>query len=135
VLNADLSVAAQLPGFEENITTLRWTRTEAGWRCAGPVAPVVDGDEGDYAACVLGLRDYVDKNGFPGVVLGISGGIDSALCAAMAVDALGAERVRGVMLPYRFTAQISQDDAHAVAKALGITYDTLPIASAVEGIE
>src|SRR3954468_20059557 len=61
-LNADLSVAAQLPGFEENITTLRWSRTAAGWRCSGPVAPVVDGDQGDYAASVLGLRDYVRKN-------------------------------------------------------------------------
>src|SRR3954466_10582788 len=69
-LNADLSVAAQLPAFAENITTLRWNRTGAGWRCAGPGAPVVDGDKGDYAACVLGLRDYVRKNGFPGVLLG-----------------------------------------------------------------
>ena len=64
-----------------------------------------DRDQSDYAACVLGLRDYVNKNGFKGVVFGLSGGIDSALCAAMAVDALGAERVRCVMLPYRFTSQ------------------------------
>src|SRR5947209_9033686 len=134
-LNADLSVAAQLPAFEENITTLRWTRSGAGWRCAGPVAPVVEGDKGDYAACVLGLRDYVRKNGFPGVLLGISGGIDSALCAAMAVDALGAERVRGVMLPFRFTAQVSLDDAAELAKNLGIRYEVLPIAKAVEGFE
>ena len=70
-----------------------------------------EGDEADYAACVLGLRDYVDKNGFTGVVLGLSGGINSALCAAMAVDALGAERVRCVMLPYRYTSQESLDDA------------------------
>lgn len=135
VLHADNSLAAQLPSFVENITTVTWTRGENGWRCEGPTTPLVEGDEGDYAACVLGLRDYVNKNGFPGVVLGISGGVDSALCAAMAVDALGTDRVRGVMLPYRFTAQISQDDAGAVAKALGIRYDTLPIASAVEGIE
>ena len=72
---------------------------------------------------MLGLRDYVDKNGFPGVVLGLSGGIDSALCAAMAVDALGAERVRCVMMPYRFTAQESLDDAAACATALGVHYD------------
>src|SRR5438552_2425614 len=97
-LNADLSVAAQLPAFGENITTLRWSRTGAGWRCNGPIAPVVTGDHADYTACVLGLRDYVEKNRFPGVLLGISGGIDSALCAAIAVDALGAERVRGGML-------------------------------------
>ena len=88
-LNADLSVAAQLPAFVENITTLRWTKGEDGWRCAGPITPVLEGDAGDYAACVLGLRDYVRKNGFPGVLLGISGGINSALCAAIAVDALG----------------------------------------------
>src|ERR1700692_2562974 len=82
-LNADLTMAAQLPAFGEDITTLRWSRTEAGWRCNGPVAPVVDGDRGDYAACVLGLRDYVGKNGFPGVLLGISGGIGSAVWAGM----------------------------------------------------
>src|SRR5476649_1015823 len=134
-LNADLSVAAQLPAFVENITTLRWNRTDAGWRCNGPVAPVIEGDKADYAACVLGLRDYVGKNGFPGVLLGVSGGIDSALCAAMAVDALGAERVRGVMLPFRFTAQVSLDDAAKLATALGIRYEVLPIAQAVNGFE
>jgi NAD+ synthase len=135
VLNADRSLAAQLPAFEESITTLRWTKGDAGWRCAGPVAPVLDGDEGDYAACVLGLRDYVQKNGFPGVLLGVSGGIDSALCAAIAVDALGADRVRGVMLPFRFTAQVSLDDAAELAHALGIRYEVLPIAQAVNGFE
>jgi NAD+ synthase len=134
-LNADLSIAAQLPGFQENITTLRWTRSEAGWRCAGPIAPLVEGDQGDYAACVLGLRDYVNKNGFPGVLLGVSGGIDSALCAALAVDALGAERVRGVMLPFRFTAQVSLDDAAKLAGSLGFRYEVLPIAAAVNGFE
>ena len=96
---------------------------------------MLDGDKGDYAACVLGLRDYVGKNGFPGVLLGISGGIDSALCAAIAVDALGAERVRGVMLPFRFTAQVSLDDAAKLARALGIRYEVLPIAPAVNGFE
>jgi NAD+ synthase len=135
VLNADRSLAAQLPAFEESITTLRWTRGNSGWCCAGPVAPVLDGDEGDYAACVLGLRDYVQKNGFPGVLLGVSGGIDSALCAAIAVDALGEDRVRGVMLPFRFTAQVSLDDAAKLAEALGIRYEVLPIAQAVNGFE
>jgi NAD+ synthase len=134
-LNADLSVAAQLPDFVEDITTLRWTRGNDGWRCTGPVAKVLEGDKADYAACVLGLRDYVRKNGFPGVLLGISGGIDSALCAAIAVDALGADKVRGVMLPYRFTAQVSLDDAAKLAKNLGIRYEVLPIADAVEGFE
>jgi NAD+ synthase len=134
-LNADLSVAAQLPAFAENITTLRWTRSETGWRCTGPIAPAIDGDKADYAACVLGLRDYVGKSGFPGVLLGVSGGIDSALCAAIAVDALGAGRVRGVMLPFRFTAQVSLDDAAKLAGNLGIRYEVLPIAEAVNGFE
>jgi NAD+ synthase len=134
-LNADLSVAAQLPDFAESITTLRWTKGGDGWRCAGPIVPMLEGDQADYAACVLGLRDYVRKNGFPGVLLGISGGIDSALCAAIAVDALGAEQVRGVMLPYRFTAQVSLDDAGKLASALGIRYEVLPIADAVNGFE
>jgi NAD+ synthase len=134
-LNADLSVAAQLPAFEESITTLRWSKTDSGWRCNGAIAPVLDGDKGDYAACVLGLRDYVGKNGFPAVLLGVSGGIDSALCAAIAVDALGADRVRGVMLPFRFTAQVSLQDAAKLAKALGIRYEVLPIAPAVNGFE
>jgi NAD+ synthase len=134
-LNADLSVAAQLPAFVETITTLRWTRDGDTWRCAGPITPLPEGDKADYAACVLGLRDYVRKNGFPGVLLGISGGIDSALCAAIAVDALGPDQVRGVMLPYRFTAQVSLDDAAKLAGQLGIRYEVLPIAQAVEGFE
>ncbi|CAN5434623.1 NAD+ synthase [soil metagenome] len=134
-LNADRSLAFQLPGFTENITTLRWSKGEGGWTCKGPVAPVLDGDKGDYAACVLGLRDYVGKTGFPGVLLGVSGGIDSALCAAIAVDALGADKVRGVMLPFRFTAQESLDDAAKLTKQLGIQYEVLPIAAAVHGFE
>uniref|UniRef100_UPI002FCC6AA6 NAD+ synthase n=1 Tax=Bosea sp. (in: a-proteobacteria) TaxID=1871050 RepID=UPI002FCC6AA6 len=89
----------------------------------------------DYSACVLGLRDYVEKNRFPGVVLGLSGGIDSAICAAMAVDALGAERVRCVMMPYRFTSQESLDDAKKCADALGVRYEIVPIAEPVEGFE
>ncbi|MBR0900028.1 NAD+ synthase [Bradyrhizobium tropiciagri] len=134
-LNADLSVAAQLPAFEENITTLTWRKTADGWRCSGPITPQLEGDKADYAACVLGLRDYVRKNGFPGVLLGVSGGIDSALCAAIAVDALGADKVRGVMLPFRYTAQVSLDDAAKLAAALGIRYEILPIADAVNGFE
>ncbi len=136
VLNADCSMPVQLPAFREAVTTTRWERAGAGWRCVGgPIARLDEGEKVDYAACVLGLRDYVDKIGFPGVVLGLSGGIDSALCAAMAVDALGAKRVRCIMLPYRFTAQESLDDAALVAKALGVQYDIVPIASAVEGLE
>ncbi len=134
-LNADRSLAAQLPAFVETITTLTFTKSMEGWRCAGPVASLLEDDQADYAACVLGLRDYVGKNGFPGVLMGISGGIDSALCAAIAVDALGAERVRGVMLPFKYTAQVSLDDAAKLAQALGIRYEVLPIADAVNGFE
>src|SRR5690349_8806116 len=134
-LHADRSLALQLPAFRECVVTTHWSRSGNSWRCDGPIASLENSEQADYAACVLGLRDYVDKNGFPGVVLGLSGGIDSALCAAIAVDALGSERVRCVMLPYKFTAQISLDDAAACASALGATYDVLPIADAVKGLE
>jgi NAD+ synthase len=135
-LNADGSPAFRLPGFEELVAKTIWERRDATWVCVeGPHAPVEDGDIADYQACVLGLRDYVEKNGFPGVVLGLSGGIDSALCAAIAVDALGAERVHCLMLPYRFTSADSLADAKACAEALKVRYDLLPIAPAVEGIE
>jgi len=136
VLNADRSLAAQLPAFTECVTLTHWRREQGTWRCVeGPRESIEEGDQGDYAACVLGLRDYVDKNRFPGVVLGLSGGIDSAVCAAMAVDALGRERVRCVMLPYRFTSEESIRDAASIAKALGVTYDVVPIERAVEGLE
>src|SRR5919198_6646620 len=116
-LHADRSLALQLPAFREAIETVRWERAGNTWRCIGaPIAKLEEGEKADYTACVLGLRDYVDKNRFPGVVLGLSGGIDSALCAAMAVDALGRERVRCVMLPYRFTSEESLKDAAAVAQ-------------------
>jgi NAD+ synthase len=134
-LNGDLSLAAQLPAFEENVTTLRFIRNGGDWRCTGPIVEQPEGDKADYAACVLGLRDYVAKNGFPGVLLGISGGIDSALCAAIAVDALGADQVHGVMLPYRYTAAHSIADAGELAGHLGIRYEVLPIAEAVGGFE
>jgi NAD+ synthase len=136
VLNADLTVGAQLPSFREAVATVVFERAAGGWHCSGgPTASLASGDEADYAACVLGVRDYVEKNGFPGVVIGLSGGVDSALCAAISVDALGAERVRCVMLPYRFTSQHSLDDAAEIATALGVHYDIVPIASAVEGLE
>ena len=92
-------------------------------------------DQADYTACMVGLRDYVNKSGFKGVVLGLSGGINSALCAAMATDALGPDRVRCMMLPYRYTSQESLDDAAAVARTLGTHYDIVPIESAVRGLE
>ena len=135
-LNADRSVAFQLPAFQDTVLTTQWSRSGGVWRCAqGPVARPDDLDQTDYAACRLGLRDYVDKNRFKGVVIGLSGGIDSALCAAMATDALGCERVRCLMLPYRYTSQESLDDAAAIARALGVRYDVVPIESAVRGLE
>src|SRR6476646_9325514 len=135
-LHADCSLAFQFAAFEETVATTQWVRQSGTWRCEnGPQVAGVEADRADYSACVLGLRDYVNKNGFPGVVLGLSGGIDSALCAAMAVDALGAGRVHCVMLPYRYTAADSFRDAGDCAKALGVRYDTLPIAPAFEGFE
>jgi len=136
VLNADRSIALQLPAFAETVATTHWSRTAEGWRCRQePIAVSAAADNADYTACMIGLRDYVDKNAFKGVVLGLSGGIDSALCAALATDALGASRVRCVMLPFRFTAQESLDDAAAIARALGVRYDIVPIESAVDGLE
>jgi NAD+ synthase len=134
VLNADRGLAVQLPAWREAVTLTEWERSGDGWRCRpGARAVLAEADAAAYHACVLGLRDYVDKNGFPGVVLGLSGGIDSALVAAMAVDALGAARVHCVMMPYRYTSGDSLADAAACAKALGVRYDVVPIADPVEG--
>jgi NAD+ synthase len=135
-LNADRGTGAQLATFRETVALIEWRRKGGTWHCVGgPITKQEEGEKTDYAACVLGLRDYVNKSGFQGVVLGLSGGIDSALCAAIAVDALGKERVRCVMLPYRFTSKESLDDAARVARALGCHYETLPIEAAVLGLE
>jgi NAD+ synthase len=99
----------------------------------GHMAHRPDELEAIWRACVLGVRDYVDKNHFPGVVIGLSGGIDSALTAAIAVDALGPERVHCVMLPFRYTAPESIEDAGEVARRLGVAYDVIPIHPPVEG--
>jgi NAD+ synthase len=134
VLNADRGLALQLPAWEEALEIASFRRTPAGWKAeTGLTAALESGEAAAYRACVLGLRDYVDKNGFPGVVLGLSGGIDSALVAALAVDALGAARVHCVMLPYRYTSPASLADAAACAEALGVRYDVVPIAEPVEG--
>ncbi len=136
VLNADRSLAVQMPAWEECVVVTEWARGDDGWECkTGERITVEAGDAAAYQACMLGLRDYVDKNGFPGVVLGLSGGVDSALVAALSVDALGADRVHCVMLPYRYTSTESLDDASACAKALGLRYDTIAIAPAVSGFE
>ncbi|OYV41725.1 MAG: NAD+ synthase [Rhodospirillales bacterium 20-64-7] len=132
VLNADRKLAVQLPYFEEAVTLTRWTRQDGILVCAPkPLAPEPDRLDLIYRAMQCGLRDYVEKNGFPGVVLGLSGGIDSALSAAVAADALGPERVRAVMLPSPYTSAHSLEDAAACAKMLGIPYETIPISGAM----
>ncbi len=132
--NADRSLAFQLSQFETAFAVTDWRREEGGWRCQpGPMVRIPEKEEADYHACMLGFRDYVNKNGFKSVVLGLSGGIDSAVCAAIAVDALGEERVRTIMLPYRYTSEDSFKDAADCAKALGCRYDIVPIADPVEG--
>lgn len=134
-LNADCSLAFQMPSFREDIASFAFEKKDGAWGCSsGAKAVLPEGDKADYTACMIGLRDYVNKNGFPGVVMGLSGGIDSALCAALAVDALGADRVHCIMLPYRYTSNESLSDAQGCAQALGVRYDTLPIADAVEGM-
>ncbi len=136
VLEADRTLSHQFPAFREALVVTDWRREGGRWRSGtGEAAAVATGDEADYAACVLGLRDYVGKTGFPGVVLGLSGGIDSALCAAIAVDALGADRVTCVMMPSRFTAAQSLADAQACAQALGVRYETIPITDTVASFE
>jgi len=135
-VNADHSIAFQLPAFHEAVVTTHWARSGGVWRCSGgSIAAAESGDKADYTACMLGLRDYVDKNRFKSVVLGLSGGIDSALCAAMATDALGASRVRCIMLPYRYTSHQSIEDAAAIAERLGVNYAVVPIERAVQGLE
>ncbi len=136
VVNGDGSLAVQMKDWEEQEVTTHWTRTATGWRCdRGEIEPLSDHPEDIYCAMVLALRDYVNRNRFPGVVLGLSGGIDSAICAAIAADALGPERVWPVMLPSRFTSQESLDDATECAKLIGCRYDTIPIQPAVAGFD
>lgn len=133
-LRADRTLAFQMPAFREHMAIVEARREDEGWAIEdGESVPLPDPMEAMWRACVLGLRDYVDKNRFPGVVLGLSGGIDSAVVAAMAVDALGAGRVRCLMLPYRYTSSDSLEDAAACAAALGVAYDVVPIAGPVEG--
>lgn len=136
VLNADRSIAAYMPAWEEAVVTTRWTRDVDGWTCqkAETVEPS-SGLEATYRAMVVGLRDYVTKNGFPGVILGMSGGIDSALSAAVAVDALGPDKVRCVMMPSPYTSEHSLEDAAAAAQLLGVDYTTINIGPAMQAFD
>lgn len=134
VLNADRTIAWQMPMFAEEIALTEWRREAEGWRCVpGEIEALPEKEEETWKACVLGLRDYVLKNRFPGVVMGLSGGIDSAVVAAMAADALGAEKVHCVMLPYAYTSRESLADAEECARLLGVRYDVVPIREPVEG--
>lgn len=136
VLNADRSLAAMLPSFEPALVVTEWDRVAGRLVCRqGALAPEPERLEEIYRALMLGLRDYVGKNGFPGVLLGLSGGIDSAISAAVAVDALGAARVRAVMLPSPYTSEESLEDAAACARMLGIRYDSVPITPAMGAFE
>lgn len=137
VLNADHTMAHQLPGWDEAIVETRWTKaTDGVWSAAqGVVVPHHSSIESIYRTMVTGLRDYVNKNGFPGVLLGMSGGIDSALSAAVAVDALGADRVHLVMMPSPYTSTESLNDAAKAARLLGCQIDTVSIEPAMQAFK
>jgi len=136
VLAGDGTLTHQLPDWEEALVTTRWSRGAKGWGCEPGARAVLEPHPSDvYHAMVMALRDYVDGNRFPGVVLGLSGGIDSAICAAIAADALGPERVWCVMLPSRFTSQESLDDAAECARMIGCKLDTIAISPAVEAFD
>jgi NAD+ synthase len=133
-LNADRTLAFEMASFVEDMALVEWRRQAGGWAMLpGAVAAHEDAHAVIWRACVTGLKDYVDKNRFPGVVLGLSGGIDSAVVAAMAVDALGPDRVQCLMMPYKYTAQASLEDAAACAGLLKVGYEVVAIAEAVEG--
>ena len=136
IMNADGSLACVMPFWREALTLTRWTLDGATFRCESQAEWLPQPRlEAIYSAMVLGLRDYARKNRFPGVVLGLSGGIDSALTAAVAVDALGASHVRGVRLPSRFTSKASLDDDEESARLLGMRLDTVAIKEAVAAAE
>jgi NAD+ synthase len=133
VLNHDRTLAVQMPHFEEAITLTEWRRQGDHLVCAPQeLPPEPDRLALIYRCMMLGLADYVNKNRFPGVLLGLSGGIDSAISAAVAADALGPDRVHAVMLPSPYTSQHSLDDAAECARLLGIRCDTIPITPAIE---
>ena len=132
VLGADGRLAAS---FSETTVTVQLGNDFGALTITGQVTPPDEGMAALYRGLTLGLRDYIDKNGFPGVVLGLSGGIDSAIVAALAVDALGADRVHAVMMPSPYTSQESLDDAADLAGRLGIRLDEISIAPAMAAME
>ena len=129
VLDADGDVAFRAPAFDEGLHRVTLLADAAGVTPdGGGIAATLPTEASVYKALVTGTRDYVGKHGFPGVLIGLSGGIDSALVLAIACDALGADRVRAVMMPFRFTSNMSQADAAKQAVTLGVRYDVIPIA-------
>ncbi|WP_426266124.1 NAD+ synthase [Sphingomonas sp. LHG3443-2] len=137
VFNADGTRIIQMRDWEEQLLLTEWRRGADGrWTCATEdVHTLSPYPEDVYLAMVVSLRDYVTRNGFPGVILGLSGGIDSALSAAVAVDALGPDKVWGVMMPSAFTSRESLEDAEGSARLLGLRHDVIPIAPAVETMD
>jgi NAD+ synthase len=136
VTNDDGSIPVQMPDFEESMALTDWVRTANGWRCeSGERARLSPYPEDMYRAMMVALRDYVGANGFPGVILGLSGGIDSALSAAVAVDALGADMVWCVMLPSKYTVSESLEDAAECARLLGVRHDVIPIVPGVGALD
>jgi NAD+ synthase len=132
---ADGEMAFQGRSFQTDMVISDWARGPSGWTCVeGKVTPLVSVKEAPWRAAMLGLRDYVHKNGFKQVVLGLSGGIDSAVVAAMAVDAFGKDNVHCIMLPYRYTSEDSLRDAKDCAERLGVRYDVVSIGSPVDAL-
>jgi NAD+ synthase (glutamine-hydrolysing) len=134
-LNADGSVAGRAPSFIENMLVAKVIHAQAAIYLIADVAPERSPDADLWDALVLGVRDYVGKNGFPSVILGLSGGIDSALVLAVAVDALGKDRVRTFMMPSPYTADISWIDAREMAERLGVRYDEISIVPEFEAFK
>jgi NAD+ synthase len=135
-MDPDGELVVQMPDWEEALLITAWARQADGWRCLTRASHELDPFPADvYRAMMVGLGDYVGRNGFPGVILGLSGGIDSALSAAVAVDALGADRVRCVMLPSKFTSEESLEDARECARMLGCRHDVVPIMPAVDAVD
>jgi NAD+ synthase (glutamine-hydrolysing) len=134
-LNADASLAARAPSFREDLFALQVQCTGTGLQLSGAIEPVRSPEADLWDALVLGVRDYIGKNGFPSVLLGLSGGIDSALVLAVAVDALGASKVRTVMMPSPYTADISWIDAREMAQRLGVRYDEISIVPEFEAFK
>lgn len=128
VMDSTGEVSVRAEPFREGLHSVVMNATASGvYPEPGAVAPFLSTEQSVYEALVLGTRDYVEKNGFPGVILGLSGGVDSALLLVIACDALGADRVRTVMMPFRYTSTASQEDAAAQAAGLGVQYDVIPI--------